>query len=114
MRARRFRGTQWSHRSSPQWSTKESPVVRANRRAVFRTLGARNPPCHPLPLSLFVPGFMNYKILHRAAPLAPSPPTDSDRKTKLMKLEGIDVVGLCSGEPDFDTPQHIKDAASRA
>src|SRR5260370_26351115 len=31
-----------------------------------------------------------------------------------MKAEGIDVVGFGAGEPDFDTPQHIKDACARA
>lgn len=34
-----------------------------------------------------------------------------DSKFKAMKAEGIDVVGFGTGEPDFDTPQHIKDAA---
>ena len=31
-----------------------------------------------------------------------------------MKAEGIDVIGFGAGEPDFDTPQHIKDAAIKA
>lgn len=31
-----------------------------------------------------------------------------------MKAEGVDVVGFGAGEPDFDTPQHIKDAAAKA
>lgn len=31
-----------------------------------------------------------------------------------MKEDGIDVIGFGSGEPDFDTPNHIKDAAIRA
>jgi aspartate aminotransferase len=31
-----------------------------------------------------------------------------------MKAEGHDVVGFGAGEPDFDTPQHIKDAAAKA
>ena len=31
-----------------------------------------------------------------------------------MKAEGLDVVGFGAGEPDFDTPQHIKDAAAKA
>jgi aspartate aminotransferase len=31
-----------------------------------------------------------------------------------MKAEGLDVVGFGAGEPDFDTPQHIKDAAAAA
>lgn len=35
-------------------------------------------------------------------------------KAKAMKAEGIDVVGLSAGEPDFDTPDHIKQAAIKA
>jgi aspartate aminotransferase len=35
-------------------------------------------------------------------------------KAKKMAKEGIDVVGLAAGEPDFDTPKHIKDAAVKA
>ncbi len=35
-------------------------------------------------------------------------------KAKAMKAEGIDLVGLSAGEPDFDTPDHIKQAAIKA
>ncbi len=35
-------------------------------------------------------------------------------RAKEMKAEGIDVVSMSAGEPDFDTPQHIKDAAIKA
>jgi len=35
-------------------------------------------------------------------------------KAKEMKGKGIDVVSMSAGEPDFDTPQHIKDAAIKA
>ncbi len=34
-----------------------------------------------------------------------------DSKFKAMKAEGIDVVGFGAGEPDFDTPEYIKEAA---
>jgi aspartate aminotransferase len=37
-----------------------------------------------------------------------------DSKAKAMKAAGEDVVGFGAGEPDFDTPQHIKDAAAKA
>src|SRR5690242_19930045 len=57
---------------------------------------------------------MNYKISHRAAALSPSLTLAIDSKAKQMKAEGQDVVGFGAGEPDFDTPQHIKDAATRA
>jgi aspartate aminotransferase len=35
-------------------------------------------------------------------------------QAKAMKARGIDVIALSAGEPDFDTPEHIKDAAIRA
>jgi aspartate aminotransferase len=57
---------------------------------------------------------MNYKISKRAASLSPSLTLVIDSKAKQMKAEGLDVVGFGAGEPDFDTPQHIKDAAVKA
>ncbi len=57
---------------------------------------------------------MNYKISRRAASLSPSLTLAIDSKAKQMKAEGQDVVGFGAGEPDFDTPQHIKDAAIKA
>ena len=57
---------------------------------------------------------MKYKISRRAASLSPSLTLIIDSKAKQMKAEGQDVVGFGAGEPDFDTPQHIKDAAIKA
>jgi len=57
---------------------------------------------------------MKYHISQRAASLAPSLTLAIDSKAKQMKAEGQDVVGFGAGEPDFDTPQHIKDAAAKA
>src|SRR5512143_3310032 len=57
---------------------------------------------------------MNYKVSRRAAALSPSLTLAIDSKAKQMKAEGQDVVGFGAGEPDFDTPQHIKDAAAKA
>src|SRR3954470_3303309 len=57
---------------------------------------------------------MNYKISRRAASLSPSLTLTIDSKAKQLKAEGQDVVGFGAGEPDFDTPQHIKDAAVKA
>src|SRR5438128_1169126 len=57
---------------------------------------------------------MNYKISKRAATLSPSLTLAIDSKAKQMKADGQDVVGFGAGEPDFDTPQHIKDAAAKA
>lgn len=57
---------------------------------------------------------MNYKISERAASLSPSLTLTIDSKAKAMKAAGEDVVGFGAGEPDFDTPQHIKDACAKA
>jgi aspartate aminotransferase len=57
---------------------------------------------------------MNYHISKRAASLSPSLTLAIDSKAKAMKAAGEDVVGFGAGEPDFDTPQHIKDACSKA
>jgi aspartate aminotransferase len=57
---------------------------------------------------------MNYRISRQAAALSPSLTLAIDAKAKQMKAEGQDVVGFGAGEPDFDTPQHIKDAAVKA
>ncbi len=50
----------------------------------------------------------------KALSVSPSPTIAIDSLAKKMKSEGIDVVGFGAGEPDFDTPDHIKDAAVRA
>ncbi len=46
--------------------------------------------------------------------ISPSPTLTIDAKFKAMKAEGVDVVGFGAGEPDFDTPAHIKAAAIKA
>src|ERR1700710_444290 len=51
------------------------------------------------------------EISERAAQLSPSLTLSIDAKAKAMKAEGIDVCGFGAGEPDFDTPEHIKAAA---
>ena len=50
-------------------------------------------------------------ISRRALNVSPSPTLAITAKAKAMQAEGIDVVNFGAGEPDFDTPQHIKDAA---
>src|SRR3954466_15051203 len=54
------------------------------------------------------------EISARAAQLTPSLTLSIDSKAKAMKAEGIDVCGFGAGEPDFDTPEHIKKAAIEA
>jgi aspartate aminotransferase len=50
-------------------------------------------------------------LSRRALGCAPSPTLAITAKANQMKADGIDVVAFGAGEPDFDTPQHIKDAA---
>src|SRR5882757_10193977 len=47
----------------------------------------------------------------RVQELTPSLTLSIDSKAKAMKAEGQDVIGFGAGEPDFDTPEHIKAAA---
>jgi aspartate aminotransferase len=54
------------------------------------------------------------EISERATQLTPSLTLSIDSKAKAMKAEGIDVCGFGAGEPDFDTPEHIKAAAIEA
>lgn len=54
------------------------------------------------------------QLAQRATTLTPSLTLAIDAKAKKMKADGIDVCGFGAGEPDFDTPQHIKDAAIKS
>lgn len=56
----------------------------------------------PLPLSSW------------AQNIAPSPTLAVDAKAKALKAAGEDVCGFAAGEPDFDTPEHIKEGAIAA
>ena len=57
---------------------------------------------------------MDYQISKRAASLAPSLTLAITAKAKELRAAGEDVIGLGAGEPDFDTPEHIKEAAVKA
>jgi aspartate aminotransferase len=46
--------------------------------------------------------------------VAPSPTLAVDAKAKALKAAGKDVCGFGAGEPDFDTPQFVKDACAKA
>jgi aspartate aminotransferase len=50
----------------------------------------------------------------RAEKIKPSPTLAIDAKAKAMKAKGIDVVNFGVGEPDFDTPENVKEAAIKA
>ena len=53
-------------------------------------------------------------VADRILALTPSPTMAMDAKAKAMVRSGIDVINLSVGEPDFDTPAHIKEAAIAA
>jgi len=57
---------------------------------------------------------MEMSLAERVTRVKPSPTLAVDAKAKAMKAEGIDVVGFGAGEPDFDTPDFIKEAAIQA
>ncbi len=53
-------------------------------------------------------------LSERAKKIKPSPTLAMGAKAKKMTAEGIDVINFGVGEPDFDTPEHIKQAAIKA
>jgi aspartate aminotransferase len=54
------------------------------------------------------------KISHRALNTAPSPTLGITARARQMRAQGIDVISFGAGEPDFDTPEPIKQAAITA
>ena len=54
------------------------------------------------------------KISSRLSRIKPSPTLTITQKAQELKARGIDVISFSAGEPDFDTPPHIVDAAVRA
>ncbi len=54
------------------------------------------------------------ELAQRSGRIKPSPTLAVTAKAAELKAQGIDVLSLGAGEPDFDTPQHIKDAAIKA
>ncbi len=57
---------------------------------------------------------MDVKISQRAMSIKPSPTLAVSAKASQLQAEGRDIISLGAGEPDFDTPEHIKDAAIQA
>lgn len=53
-------------------------------------------------------------LSERAQRIKPSATLAIDAKAKAMKARGVDVLNFGVGEPDFDTPEHVKEAAVRA
>ena len=54
------------------------------------------------------------RLSSRLNRLAPSATLAMSQKSSEMKAQGIDVINLSVGEPDFNTPDHIKEAAKKA
>ncbi len=54
------------------------------------------------------------KLSDRINRLAPSATLAMSQKSSEMKAQGVDVINLSVGEPDFNTPDHIKEAAKKA
>ena len=54
------------------------------------------------------------KLADRVNKIQPSPTLAIDAKAKALKAQGVDVVGFGAGEPDFDTPEHIREAGKKA
>lgn len=57
---------------------------------------------------------MDTKTANRLSRVKPSPTLAVTALANQLKAEGKDVIGLAAGEPDFDTPDHIKQAAIEA
>ncbi|MDA8078098.1 MAG: pyridoxal phosphate-dependent aminotransferase [Nitrospiraceae bacterium] len=53
-------------------------------------------------------------LSERAKKIKPSPTLAIDSRAKAMKASGVDVISFGVGEPDFDTPDYIKEAAAKA
>jgi aspartate aminotransferase len=54
------------------------------------------------------------KLSRRLSLIEPSPTLAVSAKAAALRAKGLDVISFGAGEPDFDTPAHIKDAAKRA
>lgn len=54
------------------------------------------------------------QISKRVEALAPSATLAMSQKSSELRAQGVDVINLSVGEPDFNTPEHIKEAAKRA
>ena len=57
---------------------------------------------------------MNMKVSKRAQSVPASATLAVTARAKELKAQGVDVIGFGAGEPDFDTPEYIKEAAVSA
>lgn len=54
------------------------------------------------------------QLSDRLNSLSPSETLAMSQKSNELKAQGIDVINMSVGEPDFNTPDHIKEAAKKA
>ena len=57
---------------------------------------------------------MEIRLAARVGRIKPSPTLAVTARAAALRAQGVDVIGLGAGEPDFDTPEHIKQAARDA
>ena len=66
---------------------------------------------HPLVLAEI---YMSIQLSERVTSVKPSPTLAITARAAAMRAEGKDIIGLGAGEPDFDTPSHVKEAGIQA
>ena len=54
------------------------------------------------------------QLSERLNSLSPSATLAMSQKSSELKAQGVDVINMSVGEPDFNTPDHIKEAAKKA
>ena len=57
---------------------------------------------------------MSISLSNRVKSIKPSQTLAITARAKELRAQGLDIIGLGAGEPDFDTPDHIKEAAIQA
>src|SRR5207248_2283156 len=92
-------------------STRRRTACRCGWPSSRRCSGSRTA-CTPAPA--WPTASRPMRLARRTAAVKPSATLALAARAKAMAAEGIDVVSLTAGEPDFDTPEHVKAAAIEA
>ena len=82
-----------------------SRLLKNGWETVFLTFGI---------IGLNIPLSLKIQLSERVQRIKPSPTLAVTAKAAQLKREGREIIGLGAGEPDFDTPTHIKQAAIAA
>jgi len=87
----------------------QPPILRrlSRIREIFKAFSCKNG-------IFFGTGAFAMRLSEKCLGIAPSLTLEIDAKAKAMKAAGEDVIGFGAGEPDFDTPEYIKQAAIEA